>query len=36
MIAIASAAAALKATQPSGRAGIPTWKALTAFVKAHA
>jgi len=36
MIARSSAAAALKVTQPGGRAGIPTWEALTAFVKAQA
>jgi sulfofructose kinase len=29
---IASAAAALKATQPGGQAGIPTWKALKRFL----
>lgn len=29
---LASGAAALKATRPGGRAGIPTWEALTAFL----
>lgn len=35
-IRLASAAAALKATRPGGRAGIPSWEALMAFVGARA
>jgi sulfofructose kinase len=31
-IRVASAAAALKATQPGGRQGIPAWPAVTHFL----
>ncbi len=33
-IQVASAAAALKATRPGGRSGIPTWSAVEAFIEA--